>query len=78
MNRKLAIYICGVVSLQAMVYVFALFDHEAGLWLFYFDPRIGLFAPESSPREGTVFPGIASSVSPVEALKKNYAVVQQL
>ena len=64
MNRKLGIYVCFVASVQATLYAAACFNSEP-LWLFYFDPRIGLFFFESGLRGAEVFPGMSSWASAV-------------
>jgi hypothetical protein len=64
MKRTVGIYICCVAIAQLIFYSVAYFNERA-VWLFYFDPRMGLFVLESSVRSREVFPGLLSWLSAV-------------
>ena len=48
---------------QALLYLAALLLQDRAVWLFYLDPRIGLFLLESAIRQREVFPGLLSWMS---------------
>jgi hypothetical protein len=66
MKLKLSIYVGCVALGQLILYAKAYYDPRAR-WLFYFDPRIGLFFFESGLRGSTSpqFPALSSVVSAV-------------
>src|SRR5262245_35328580 len=62
-NRKLGTYICCVAIGQLSLYSIVLLAGERAMWLFYFDPRLGLFVLETLIRHAEVFPGVLSWLS---------------
>ena len=48
---------------QVLLYLVALILQDRAVWLFYLDPRIGLFMLESAIRQREVFPGVLSWMS---------------
>lgn len=62
MPRKLGYFLLGVTIFQVVLYISAAWLKNSAEWLFYFDPRIGLFFVQSAVGQES-FPGVLSWVS---------------
>ena len=64
--KFLGIYLIAICSLQICLYLALSFASEENLWLFYFDPRIGIFFLETVLRGvEQVVPGILRWLSAI-------------
>ena len=62
-RRTLAFYIVAVATAQLVMYAAVSVFGGRVPWLFYFDPRIGLFVLETMLRNREVYPGMLSWTS---------------